>query len=166
VLVLSAELQVKAQTAETQAYLEALIPADGARPAIPAGAYNVGAQLLANESNVDAHPARARVHLRHGTWLSLRAARMTEIRGPATDMAVTIEHASPADRIDLFSRAHGLSRREAELTAALTRGLDTRELAQELFVSENTIQDHLKSIFSKTGSRNRGSLLARALGHS
>jgi DNA-binding CsgD family transcriptional regulator len=91
---------------------------------------------------------------------------MTEIKGPATDMAVTIEHASPADRIDLFGRAHGLSRREAELTAALTRGLDTRELAEELFVSENTIQDHLKSIFAKTGSRNRGTLLARALGNS
>jgi DNA-binding CsgD family transcriptional regulator len=33
-----------------------------------------------------------------------------------------------------------------------------------MFVSEHTVQDHLKSIFSKTATRNRRTLLARALG--
>jgi DNA-binding CsgD family transcriptional regulator len=33
-----------------------------------------------------------------------------------------------------------------------------------LFLSENTVQDHLKSIFAKTGTRNRRTLLARLAG--
>jgi hypothetical protein len=34
-------------------------------------------------------------------------------------------------------------------------GSDTRQLAAELYVSQNTMQDHLKAIFAGTGSGNR-----------
>lgn len=164
VLVLSPELAVRAQTADTDAYLRALVPPDGERQPVPAGAYNVGAQLIAREGGVDSHPARARVHLKPGRWLSLSAARMAGPDSATADIAVTIERASAPERMDLFARAYGLSRRESELLMALSRGSDTRQLAAELFVSENTIQDHLKAIFEKTGTRTRGVLLARALG--
>ena len=33
-----------------------------------------------------------------------------------------------------------------------------------MYVSQNTVQDHLKSIFAKTGTRNRRTLVSRALG--
>ena len=164
VMVLSPDLLVRAQTAETEAFLRALVPPDGDRRPVPAGAYNVGAQLLANEAGVDTHHPRARVHLRGGTWLSLGAARLAGSDRAGADIAVTIETASPAERLDLFSRAHGFTPRECELIAALSRGSDTRQLAGELCVSENTIQDHLKSIFAKTGTRNRRALMARTLG--
>jgi DNA-binding CsgD family transcriptional regulator len=51
------------------------------------------------------------------------------------------------------------------LLAALAIGSDTRQVAGQLYISENTVQDHLKSIFAKTDARNRRVLLARALGH-
>ena len=165
VMVLSPELEVRAQSDKTAGYLRSLMPPDGDRQPIPAGAYNVGAQLIARELGVDDHAPRARVHLQPGTWLSLSGARMTGPQATEADIAVTIEPASARDRIDLFSRAHGLSHREAGLLAALSHGSDTRELAADLHVSENTIQDHLKSIFAKTGTRSRGALLARALGN-
>lgn len=164
VLILSSELKVSAETAATEAYLRELVPTESDRRPVPAGAYNVAAQLLANEAGIDAHPPRARVHLGEGVWLSLRAARMSGHGGAAADIAVTIEIASPAERMDLYCRAHGLTPREVELLTALAKGSDTRQLASELFVSEHTVQDHLKSIFAKTGTANRGSLLARALG--
>ena len=41
---------------------------------------------------------------------------------------------------------------------------DTRELARRMRLSEHTVQDHLKSVFAKTGTRSRRDLLARALG--
>jgi len=164
VLVLSPDLHVRAQTPETDAYLRALVPPTGDRRPIPAGAYNVGAQLRASEDGVDSHPPRARVHLGQGIWLTLCAARIVATGQPDADIAVTLEPTSINERMSLFSLAHGLSRREAEIMAACARGTDTRGLAHELFISQNTIQDHLKSIFAKTGTRTRGELLAIARG--
>ena len=50
---LSPELTVRAQTAETEEYLRVLVPPDADRPPVPAGAYNVAAQLLAVEAGID-----------------------------------------------------------------------------------------------------------------
>ena len=165
-LVLSPDLEVRAQTPETNEYLRVLVPAGADQRPIPAGAYNVGAQLLAAEAGVDRHPPTARVHLSAGVWLTLRAGRIGGA-GPidGQDIAVAIDIASPAERTSLFGRAYGLSVRELELLGHLIRGSDTRDTAAQMFLSENTVQDHLKSIFSKTGTRNRRLLLARAGGH-
>lgn len=164
VLVLSPDLRVRAQTPETEAYLRALVPPTAGRQPIPAGAYNVGAQMLACEDGVDSHPPRARVHLGQGVWLTLRAARVVQNDQTDADIAVTIEPTSTTERMGLFSLAHGLTKREAEVLAGCARGLDTRALADDLFLSENTIQDHFKSIFAKTSTRTRGALVAIARG--
>ena len=161
VLVLSADLDVRAQTPETDAYLRALVPPDAGQPPVPAGALNVAAQLLATEAGVDAHPPWARVHLGGGDWRTLRAARIGD---PGGDVAVTIEPATAAERCALFARAHGLSDRETELLTHLLAGTATTDVARAMFVSGHTVQDHLKSIFAKTGVRTRAALLARATG--
>jgi DNA-binding CsgD family transcriptional regulator len=157
VLVLSEQLEVQAQTPETEQYLRALVPPDGDRPPIPAGAYNVAAQLLATEAGVDAHQPAARVHLEAGQWLALRAARIGD------DIAVSIERASSGDRLDLLRRSAGLTARETDLLHVLSTGADTRAIAQQMFLSEHTVQDHLKAIFAKTGTTSRRDLLARAV---
>ena len=166
VLVLSPSLEVRAQTPTTQRYLRVLVPPDSEDQApIPASAYNVAAQLLATEAGVDGNPPVARVHLANGVWLTLRASRL-DATAPASeqDIAVSIEMASPHDRVSVFARAFALSSRERELLDHLVSGADTRETAGRMFVSEHTVQDHLKSIFSKTATRNRRTLLARAIG--
>lgn len=165
VLVLSGQLEVSAQTPETEKYLRILVPPDGDRRPIPSGAYNVAAQLLAVEAGVDDHAPSARVHLAGGRWLTLRAARM-EGTGPSTeqDIAVTVEATSPTDRMTLFVKACGLSARESELVHHLVRGADTRQIAELMFLSQHTVQDHLKSIFAKTNTRNRRELLTHTLG--
>lgn len=161
VLMLSPDLEVRAQTPETDRYLRALVPPDDERRPVPSGAYNVAAQLLAVEAGVDHHPPWARVHLAGGAWLTLRAARIGD--APA-DIAVTIEVASPEERTEVFARASGLSAREAELLRHLVAGADTRHVAERMFLSEHTVQDHLKSIFAKSGIRNRRTLIARVAG--
>jgi DNA-binding CsgD family transcriptional regulator len=158
VLLLSPELEVTGQTPKTHEYLHTLIPPEQGRAPVPASAYNVVAQLLAVESGVDDHQPSARVHLAAGLWLTLRAARI------GADIAVTIEESTPAERLDLFARASALSARESELLTCLASGADTREIASRMFLSEHTVQDHLKSVFAKTQTRSRKTLLARALG--
>lgn len=166
VLLVSPTLEIRAQTDATDDYLRTLLPTEADRRPIPAGAYNVAAQLLAVEAGIDAHEPSTRVHSVGGAWLTLRAARVgaagSEEQG---DIAVTIEPTALADRESLFARAHGLTSREAELLGLLVRGFDTRAVAGAMFVAEYTVQDHLKSIFAKTGVRNRRTLLARVAGH-
>jgi DNA-binding CsgD family transcriptional regulator len=164
-LVLSHQLDVRAQTPDTEDYLRALMPPDGDRRPIPAAAYHVAAQLLAVEAGTDDHAPSALVHLDGRGWLTLRAARV-EHDGDAAEreIAVTIEQSSPVERRELFARSHALSARETELVDLLAQGADTRTIANELFLSAHTVQDHLKSIFAKTGTRNRRTLLTRLTG--
>lgn len=158
VLMLEDTLQVQSQTEASQDWLSALLPAEPGRSPVPASAYNVAGQLLAVENTVDDHPASARIHLGEGFWVTARGARLGEA------ITVTLEESSPYERLDLYSRACGLSHREAELLGHLASGGDTRAVAKRMHVSENTVQDHLKSVFDKTGARNRATLLGRALG--
>ena len=164
VLVLDDGLQVTGQTEASRDWLGLLVPPPPGRAPIPASAYNVAAQLIAFERGIDANPPRARVHLIDGVWLTLRAARLSGSPGSQGSIAVTIEESSQADRLEIFSLAFGLSGRERELVELLAAGGDTREVANRLFVTEHTVQDHLKSIFEKTSTRSRRTLLSRALG--
>lgn len=165
VLFLSGDLTVKGQTPETDSYLRALLPTDTDRQPIPAGAYNVAAALIGAEVDSFDHPPVARVQPATGTWLTFRAARI-DADQPINerDIAVTIAASSPAERRSLYVRAHGLTPRETAIVDLLAAGADTRGIAASLYLSEHTVQDHLKSIFHKTGTRNRRTLLARLAG--
>ena len=165
VLVLSPDLEVRGQTPGTDAPLRLMVPRDDDGPPVPAGAYNVAAQLLAREAGVDAHPAEARAHVGGGRWSTLRAARLDgPLPADRADIAVTIEESSPAERMSLFALASGLSPRERELLTLLAAGHDTAEVARRMFLSAYTVQDHLKSVFAKADVRSRRELLSRVLG--
>lgn len=55
-----------------------------------------------------------------------------------------------------------LTDREMEVLQSLSDGKATREVATELFVSEETIKSHLKQIFRKLGVRDRVEAVAEA----
>lgn len=158
VLVLSENLEILSQTAATEEWLRTLMPAVRDVPPVPASVYNSAAQLLAVERKVDFHDARARVHLAEGTWITVRAARM------GSQIAVSLEASSPEERLEVFALAHGMSKREVELLGMLADGSDTKLIAERMFLSELTVQDHLKSIFAKSQTHNRRSLLAQIVG--
>jgi DNA-binding CsgD family transcriptional regulator len=77
---------------------------------------------------------------------------------------VSVEESSPAERVDLFARCFALTTRERELLGHLVKGNDTKQIARAMFLSEHTVQDHLKSIFAKTSTHTRKTLLSRVLG--
>jgi DNA-binding CsgD family transcriptional regulator len=158
VLVLDDELAIVGRTSASEERLAQLLPGPG-RP-IPAAAYNIAAQLLAREAGVDDHEPSGRVHLGGGTWMTLHASRLQ----PDGSIAVTIEPATAAERLDLFARGHALSRRETEVLTQLAQGRETTEVASAMALSPFTVQDHLKSVFAKTGVRSRRDLVARVLG--
>ena len=160
VLLLDEDLTIRGEALESEDWLRLLLPhPEGSRP-IPACAFNVAAQLLAREAGVDAHEPMARMPLPSGAWATLRATRLE----PSGQLAVTIERTTVADRLHLFGLTHGLTERERIIVAALATGDSTAELALRLHLSPYTVQDHLKSIFAKSGTHSRRALLARAVG--
>lgn len=165
VMMLSPDLGVIGQTPGTDDYLRALLPTEADRRPVPAAAYNVAAALAASEVGAFDHPPTARVRPAGSIWLTFAAARVDDDRPRhQRDIAVTITASAPSERRSLYVRAHGLSRREIDVVDRLMDGSDTRAIADALFVSEHTVQDHLKAIFAKTGARSRPALLARIHG--
>ncbi|MGW6200316.1 response regulator transcription factor [Kribbella sp. NPDC055110] len=163
VLVLGADLQVQVGTPAAREALHRLNPPDDpavVEQAIPAAAYNLAAALVAAEYGVPVGSPWSRVHLGAGRWVTLRAARTA----PDSDIAVTIEESTPAERLEVFALAHALTPREREILAELATGADSRHLAQRLVLSEHTVNDHVKAILAKTGAPTRPTLLARVAG--
>ena len=158
VIVLGPDLAVRSQTDDAAAALLKLLPPDEPMTPIPAAAYNIGAALIAQEEGIPVGDPWSRVHLGANRWVTVRASRLGE------DIAVSIEPSTPAERMDLFARACGLSARETEILALLVVGLDSREIAGQLFLSEHTVNDHVKAVLAKTGARTRQVLLARVIG--
>lgn len=68
----------------------------------------------------------------------------------------TVADRGPTDRRTLTAR-------EREVLALLATGMANRHIADALFVSENTVRSHLKSIFRKVGVRSRSHAVAWAL---
>ena len=106
---------------------------------------------------------RLSVRTRSGRWATLHASWLGSDDGAAT--AVIIEQASPLEVAPTIMAAYGLSRREREITGLVCRGLSTKEISRTLEITTNTVQDHLKSVFEKTGVRSRRELVVAVLRH-
>ena len=103
--------------------------------------------------------ATARVRARSGRWLLVRGSVLCN--GTRDRTAVTLQPARAPELAELVADAHRLSERERRVTELVAQGLPTAAIADRLFLSTYTVQDHLKAIFEKLGVSSRGELVAR-----
>ena len=80
-----------------------------------------------------------------------RAVLLYGIAGGLLIAALKITEAVDEDRV----RALGITPRELEILQHIARGMSSREIAEALFVSENTVKTHSSRLFDKLGV-NRG----------
>jgi DNA-binding CsgD family transcriptional regulator len=73
-------------------------------------------------------------------------------------VAVIIERGDPDRLAPLLMAAYGLTDREKDVTHLVLQGETTSGIARRLFISPQTVQQHLKAIFDKTGVRSRREL--------
>ncbi|MFB4312834.1 response regulator [Actinomadura sp. 21ATH] len=88
---------------------------------------------------------------------ALMAAVQQRVDPPAPPAAATVGRAVDRAR-------HGLSGREAEVMDLIAQGRTNREIAEQLFLTEKTVKNHVNRIFAKLGVGNRAAAIARWLG--
>lgn len=91
----------------------------------------------------------------HRPWLGDVESLLTNI-----EVFVTGSKARPRRRVSVGTDA--LSRREREVALLASRGETAAEIAQQLFISERTVESHLVSVYAKLGLRSKSELIRRA----
>ena len=76
-------------------------------------------------------------------------------------VAIVVERAVSPQSTAVRLEADGVTPREREIATLLAQGLTNPEIAEALVLSHYTVQDHIKSLFEKTGVSSRQELIAR-----
>ena len=58
----------------------------------------------------------------------------------------------------------GLTKRQEEIAILTIEGFSSKEIAERLFICEQTVKDHLHDIFEKIKVHSRGEMTAKVLG--
>ncbi|MEX0667397.1 MAG: response regulator transcription factor [Acidimicrobiia bacterium] len=73
-----------------------------------------------------------------------------------------IEEFTKRPRVGSGERLTILTEREHEVLLLIARGLSNQELAEQLFIADNTVKTHVKRIFTKLGARDRAQAIVIA----
>jgi two-component system, NarL family, response regulator LiaR len=99
-----------------------------------------------------------------GIWLGLKLTRVKEtvvVREVPVEVHVPVEvrvqvpAATPFTRDVQRQEQLGITSRELDILEAIAAGLSNREIAERLFVSENTVKTHAGRLFDKLSARRR-----------
>jgi NarL family two-component system response regulator LiaR len=100
-----------------------------------------------------------------GIWLGLRITRSREtIRETVVVREVLVPAEAPRTLRSQYGpqqQTLGITARELEILTLVARGLSNREIATQLFVSENTVKTHCARAFDKLGAARRTQAVQR-----
>jgi DNA-binding NarL/FixJ family response regulator len=130
----------------------------GAKPALAHTQYAYAKMLLAHEQPADRAPVMALLDEALAISLEL-GMRALEERVVALRARVRSQPRS------LPPYPCGLTQREVEVLRLIALGKSNRDIANALFVSPNTVANHVRSILTKTSTTNRTEAAAYARGH-
>ncbi len=87
-----------------------------------------------------------------GIWLGLKLTKTKE----TVIVREVLIHAQQSFALnETRLRELGITRRELEILELIARGLSNREIAEKLFVSENTVKTHSSRLFDKLSAKRR-----------
>jgi two-component system, NarL family, response regulator LiaR len=87
-----------------------------------------------------------------GIWLGLR---LTGTRQTIVVKEVPVAAGAPFVPDDRKREDLGITRRELEILQLIAEGMSNREIAEKLYVSENTVKTHSSRVFDKIGAKRR-----------
>ena len=160
-IVLSDRWQVESTTPGVERWLSEFPDGDWDAGKLPSSVLSVAGRALRTAENRDrpGEIAVARVLAQTGAWIVLHGACL--VSAGSRRVAVIIEPAHPARISSLLMSAYGLTEREQEVTRHVLQGSSTSQIAEDLVLSPHTVQQHLTSVFDKTGVRSRRDLVGK-----
>ena len=160
-VVLRYDWSVESMTSGTERWLAELPDGDWEHGDLPSSVYAVAGRAMRSAESEDepGEIAVARVLSRAGRWIVLHGASL--VSDGSRRVAVIIEVAHPARISALLMAAYQLTPREQEVTRLVLQGSSTGQIAGALSISANTVQQHLKNVFEKTGVRSRRDLVGK-----
>ncbi|MFF5971031.1 LuxR C-terminal-related transcriptional regulator [Streptomyces sp. NPDC012769] len=154
-VVLDSRYETVTESATAAAWCAELAETPARGTGLPAAAYGVAAAALSSPTG----GSRVCVPTRSGGWAAIEGWRLET--GDGAQVALSLGPASPPDRVAALMEAYALSPRECQVLAQVVSGAPTNEIAARLALSPFTVQDHLKSVFAKTGVRSRRELVSQ-----
>ncbi len=160
-LILDSRWDVESATPGVEQWLRDLPDGDWDSGRLPSSVLALAGRTLRISENPDTVTgiAVSRVLSRTGAWVVLHGACLNSTG--ERRIAIIIESADPNRLYPLLMSAYGLTEREKDVTRLVLQGGSTSQIAADLVVSANTVQQHLKSIFDKTGVRSRRDLVGK-----
>ncbi len=89
-----------------------------------------------------------------------------EAQTPVTAETSAVQQGPDKSPAELVSDAHNLSQREREVLVLIMRGRNVPAIAEELVLSRNTVQTHVRHIYEQLGVHSRQELVAYVEGFS
>jgi DNA-binding CsgD family transcriptional regulator len=87
-----------------------------------------------------------------GIWLGLKLTRKEEVI-VVREVPVRVSQSFTVNEDNV--RSLGVTKRELEILDLIAKGMSNREIANQLFVSENTIKTHSSRLFDKLSAKRR-----------
>ena len=97
----------------------------------------------------------ARIRTKSGRWLSLAACPLGGGR-----VAVVLQPATTDQLLPAIAAWHDLTPRQVDVLHLLLQGYLIKQIARRLGLSPHTIEDHLKTLYRKTGTNSHQELIA------
>jgi NarL family two-component system response regulator LiaR len=89
-----------------------------------------------------------------GIWLGLRLTKPQQ-KVVVHEVQVQITASRPFIPDEKKREGLGITRREFEILELIAQGMSNREIAEKLYVSENTVKTHSSRVFDKLGAKRR-----------
>ncbi|NUS74151.1 MAG: helix-turn-helix transcriptional regulator [Corynebacteriales bacterium] len=157
VIVVGADHKVRSFTPQARAWLQQMwAPDQNGLPDWIATMFpsTLSREVRAGVNGPIGHSLSCAPAVTFGRWVAIDGQMLDD------DVAIVIQAARGELLLPSFCDWHGITPRERQVIEFLVKGATIPQLARILDLSRHTINDHLKSVFRKTGAYGRAELLA------
>ena len=159
VLILDADLKVISTNPQAQSWREAVD--DREWPPSVHLPIAVLAAAAAASAGADPTELRTNVRRRSGGWMTVQASPLS---GSARHTVIVLDSPAPDELTSFVLRVYGLTPAQTRVATLVLRGRSTQQIMNELSISANTVQEHLRAAFNKVGVGNRRELVSILMG--